>query len=281
MNFFPTGWHGSLNLEYGKRDDATVVLSSKNQAPLKVQRPFYPEGNEVCHSVILHTAGGVVGGDRLSIDLHLQPQTRALITTAAANKIYRSQDILARQNINIKVEAGACLEWLPQPLILFNAANYRQDLIVELAPNSSWLGWEIIRFGRSARGERFLEGKWRSHTEIWRENRPLWIDRQRLDGGEKMLDSPLGLAGCCLAGSLVWIGQPATAEIVEKTRNLWQATGGALPRDGQAGVTRLPEGILCRYRGNSIADVRNWFMAVWHQLRLSFLGKPSCRPRVW
>jgi urease accessory protein len=275
------GWHGSLNLEYGLRDDATVVLSSKNQAPLKVQRPFYPEGNEVCHSVILHTAGGVVGGDRLSIDLHLQPKTHALITTAAASKIYRSKEILARQNIKIKIEENACLEWLPQPLILFDAANYRQDLIVELAPNSSWLSWEIIRFGRTARGERFLGGKWRSHTEIWRENRPLWIDRQGLDGGEKMLDSPLGLAGCCIAGSLVWLGQPATAEIVETTRNLWQASGGASPRDGQAGVTRLPEGILCRYRGNSIADVRNWFMAVWHQLRLSFLGKSSCRPRVW
>lgn len=275
------GWHGSLNLEYGLREDATVVLSSKNKAPLKVQRPFYPEGKEVCHSVILHTAGGVVGGDRLSIDLHLQPQTHALITTAAASKIYRSQDILARQNIKIKIEENACLEWLPQPLILFDAANYRQNLIVELAPNSSWLSWEIIRFGRSARGERFLGGKWRSHTEVWRENRPLWIDRQRLDGGEKMLDSPLGLAGCCIAGSLVWIGQPATPEIVEKIRNLWQLTPGASPRDGRSGVTRLPEGILCRYRGNSIADVRNWFMAVWHQLRLSFLGKPSCRPRVW
>ncbi|MDY6802504.1 MAG: urease accessory protein UreD [Cyanobacteriota bacterium] len=277
------GWHGSLNLEYGKREDATVVLSSQNKAPLKVQRPFYPEGNEVCHSVILHTAGGVVGGDRLSIDLHLRPETSALITTAAASKVYRSKGLLAKQNINIKVEEGACLEWLPQPLILFDAANYRQDLIVELAPGSSWLGWEIIRFGRSARGERFLEGKWRSHTEFWRENRPLWIDRQRLDGGEKMLESPLGLAGCSIAGSLVWIGQPARAEIVEKTRSLWEATSGASSREGQlqAGVTRLPEGILCRYRGNSIADVTNWFMAVWHQLRLSFLGRPSCRPRVW
>ncbi|NEP42309.1 MAG: urease accessory protein UreD [Okeania sp. SIO2H7] len=270
------GWHGTLNLEYGKREDATVILSSKNKAPLKVQRPFYPEGNEICHSVILHTAGGVVGGDRLSIDINLRPQTRALITTAAASKIYRSKGILARQNINIKIEENASLEWLPQPLILFNAANYRQDLKVELAPGSSWLSWEIIRFGRTARGERFLEGKWRSHTEIWQENRPLWIDRQGLDGGEKMLDSSLGLAGCSIAGSLVWIGQPATPEIVEKMRNLWQTTGG-----GQAGVTRLPLGILCRYRGNSIADVRNWFIAVWHQLRLSFLGKPSCCPRVW
>ncbi|MEO8892983.1 MAG: urease accessory protein UreD, partial [Coleofasciculaceae cyanobacterium] len=91
------GWHGRLNLVYANRDGATQIIHNQMQAPLKVQRPFYPEGKEVCHSVVLHTAGGVVGGDRLSLNFHLQPNAKALITSAAAGKIYRSSGQLAQQ----------------------------------------------------------------------------------------------------------------------------------------------------------------------------------------
>ncbi|MDZ8139454.1 MAG: urease accessory protein UreD [Nostoc sp. DedQUE04] len=267
------GWHGKLNLVYADRQGKTQLIYSHQQAPLKVQRPFYPEG-EICHSVILHTAGGMVGGDRLSSDIHLQPHTQALITTAAASKIYRSNGLQARQNIEMQVDAGACLEWLPQETILFNDAIYRQDLRVELATGGSWLGWEITRFGRSARGEKFLQGEWRSHTEIWQRDVPLWIDRQWLQGSEETFHSPHGLAGKPIVGSLVWVGGSVSGEIVEKTRNLWDGKG-------EAGVSRLQHGLLCRYRGASTSEVRNWFINVWQLLRVSFLNRGNCIPRVW
>ena len=269
------------------------------QAPLKVMRPFYPEGGAVCHSAILHTAGGVVGGDRLALNFHLKPQAHALITTAAAGKIYRSRGQQASQSISVQVDAGADLEWLPQETIVFNGAIYRQDLRVELAPGASWLSWEITRFGRSARGERFLQGEWRSHTEVWQQGHPLWIDRQWLPGGAEIIDSPHGLAGQPVVASLAWVGQPVSPEIVTKARNLWtqnhtysalshHARTDVVNSDGDVvynvstiGVTRLTSGLLCRYRGASTAEVRNWFTAVWQLLRLSFLGKPNCPPRVW
>ncbi|MBN3941428.1 urease accessory protein UreD [Nostoc sp. NMS9] len=268
------GWHGKLNLVYADRQGRTQLIYNYQQAPLKVQRPFYPEGEKVCHNVILHTAGGMVGGDRLSSNIHLQPQTQALITTAAASKIYRSNGLQARQSIQMQVDAGACLEWLPQETILFNAAIYRQDLRVELATGGSWLGWEITRFGRSARGEKFLQGEWRSHTEIWQQGVPLWIDRQYLPGSEDVFHSPHGLAGKPIVGSLVWVGSAVSAEIVEKTRNLWNG-------EGEAGVSRLQHGLLCRYRGSSTSEVRNWFINVWQLLRVSFLNRGNCIPRVW
>lgn len=268
------GWHGKLNLVYADRLNNTELIHSHQQAPLKVQRPFYPEGAKICHSVILHTAGGVVGGDRLSYNLHLQPQSEALITTAAASKIYRSNGLQARQNINIQIDAGACLEWLPQETIIFNGAIYRQYLRVELAPGSSWLGWEITRFGRTARGEKFLQGEWRSHTEIWQEGLPLWIDRQWLPGSEEVFHSPHGLAGQPIVGSLVWVGNPISGETLEKMRNLWVGTG-------EIGMTQLQNGFLCRYRGTSTSEVRNWFTAIWQLLRVSVLNRSSCVPRVW
>ncbi len=273
----PNGWHGSLNLVFARANDTTELIHNRVQAPLKVQRPFYPEGTDVCHSVILHTAGGIVGGDRLSCDLHLKSNAHALITTAAASKIYRSNGLEARQTMQMQVDADGCLEWLPQETIVFNSAIYRQDLRVELAPGASWLGWEITRFGRSARGEKFLQGEWRSHTEVWQQGHPLWIDRQWLPGAAEIINSPHGLAGQPVVASLVWIGQPVSPEIVDKARSFWRLS----ERQGEAGVTRLPSGLLCRYRGASTAQVRNWFTDVWQLLRLSFLGRPVCPPRVW
>ncbi|MFB8791377.1 MAG: urease accessory protein UreD [Potamolinea sp.] len=270
-------WHGSLNLVYSHLNGATKLTHTQVQAPLKVQRAFYPEGPNICHSIVLHTAGGIVGGDRLSQNIHLQANTHSLITTAAANKIYRSNGQQARQTIQIKVDSGAYLEWFPQETIVFNDANYRQDLRVELAADATWLGWEITRFGRTARGEKFLQGQWRSHTEVWRQGQPLWIDRQWLPGGEETFHSPHGLAGQPVVASLAWIGQTVSPEIIEQARLLWSCK----ERQGEAGVTQLMSGILCRYRGNSSLEVRNWFMDVWQLLRLSFLGRSVIKPRVW
>lgn len=283
-NNVQNGWHGRLNLAYANRDGATQIIHNQMQAPLKVQRPFYPEGKEVCHSVVLHTAGGVVGGDRLSLNFHLQENAKALITTAAAGKIYRSSGQLAQQNIDIQLDTGANLEWLPQETIVFDGAIYRQDLRVELAPQASILLWEITRFGRSARGEKFLSGEWRSHTEIWQQNSPLWIDRQWLKGGGKMLESPHGLAGKPVVATLAWIGEAVTAEMVEKVRALrCEETiyPASVAVNSTVGVTRIPKGLLCRYRGSSTAAARDWFVAIWQLLRLSFSERPCCLPRVW
>jgi urease accessory protein len=273
-----SGWHGSLDLVYGDRDGETHLTHALVKAPLKVQRPFYPESKAICHSVILHTAGGIVGGDSLSQTIKLQSRANALITTAAASKVYRSNGQTAEQTINIDVESGACLEWLPQETIVFNGAIYRQNLRVELAPGANFLGWEITRFGRSARGEKFLTGEWRSHTEIWQQGKPLFIDRQWLSAGEELINSPVGLAGKPIVASLIWIGKPVSPEIIEKARSLWEIKKNG----GEAGVTTAQAlGLLCRYRGSSTEEVRNWFIEVWQLLRRSLLERQTIKPRVW
>ncbi|MCF4967306.1 urease accessory protein UreD [Nostoc sp. CMAA1605] len=276
-----TGWCGKLNLVYANRLGKTDLIYNHHQAPLKVQRPFYPEGEKVCHSVILHTAGGVVGGDRLSTDIHLQPQTQAVITTAAASKIYRSNGLQARQTINIQIDAGACLEWLPQETILFNGAIYRQDLRIELATGANFVGWEITRFGRSTRGEKFVQGEWRSHTEIWQNGVPLWIDRQYLPGSEAVFHSPHGLSGQPIAANFIYVGTPVTQATIEKARSLFTPHSPLSTQHSQIGVTNLENGFLCRYRGASTSEVRNWFTSVWQMLRFDIFNRSYCIPRVW
>lgn len=274
-------WQGTVRLHYDRKGEKTRLASVSQQAPLKVQRSLYPESEAVCHTILIHTAGGMVGGDRLLYDIALAPQTQVVLTTAAASKVYRTSaqtdTPTTEQIIDLHLEPGAWLDWLPQETILFDQAQFKQRLRVNLAPGAHWLGWDIYRFGRTARGERFLQGQWRSHTEVWQAGQPLWIDRQALTGGAHSLDHPHGLNQCSVVGTLAWLGQSVEREFLAGLRSHW--TEGTYV--GEAGVTRLQLGLVCRYRGNSTAEARQWFTQVWNDVRSYALGKPACIPRVW
>ncbi len=270
-------WEGIIDLDYISQENETKLSYNKMQAPFKIQKPFYPEGKKICHNIILHTAGGVVGGDRLSINVDLQPDAKVLITTASAGKIYRSNGKIAIQNTQIKIDKGAYLEFLPQENIIFNGANYEQNMRVELGEGGMWIGWEINRFGRSARGEKFTEGEWRSHTEVWQDGSPLWIDRQYLKANTEIINSYNGLKGMSIIASLVFVGKKVESEILEKARNF----GLNHQLEGEIGITRLQKGLLCRYRGNSSTESRNWLIKIWHLLRGNYGELNPIIPRVW
>jgi urease accessory protein len=281
-----SGWQGRLELEFVAQEGETQLGRSVVQAPMKVQRPFFPEGDRVCHVVTLHTAGGVVGGDRLSTQVHLAQSAHALSTTATAGKIYRSNGPVAEQTTQVRIAAGGCLEWLPQETIVFDGADYRQRLRVDLEGDALWLGWEITRLGRTARGERFSGGRWRSHTEVWQDGTLLWVDPQQVLGGSAMLTSPYSLANCPVVASFAILGQKVAhlpTDLLPQTRQL--SPPSPLPPSpspaSQHAATRLQSGLLYRYRGHSTAEARRWFTQIWHLLRPALLGRPSCVPRVW
>ncbi|MGK7931058.1 MAG: urease accessory protein UreD [Microcystaceae cyanobacterium] len=271
------GWHGKLQLTYDYNAPQTRITHQYAQAPFKIQSPFYPEDPSICHSVILHTAGGMVGGDRLSQTLSLHPNANALVTTAAATKIYGHHPQPSQQEIALNLAENSVLEWFPQENIIFNNSIYKQSLKVNLAPNTTLFVWEINRFGRTARGEQFKQGNWRSQTDIFRGKHPLWIDRQALTGG-RMIEAANGLGGFSVVGSFICLGKPVSSENIQQIRQLWSQGN----YEGEAGVTQsLGDGIICRYRGHSTTEVRQWFVQVWHFLRQVYLQRPSIYPRVW
>jgi urease accessory protein len=270
-------WEGTVTLHYDRVGDKTRLAKVWHQAPLKVQRPFYPEVPGICHTILIHTAGGMVGGDRLIYHLTLAPHTHAVVTTAAASKIYCAQNKITEQVIEIDIAEQAYLEWLPQETIVFNQAKFKQTLKVNLGAKATWLGWDIYRFGRTARGERFVEGDWRSHTEVWRAGVPLWIDRQWLPASQQMIDHPHGLNQCSVVGTLAWMGQKVDRDFVQQVRELWTNLG----LEGEIGVTRVQQGFICRYRGQSTSEVRQWFTQVWNHVRFYALGHLACPVRVW
>lgn len=277
----PPGWQGIAHLTYQVRAGKTTPLSPYTRAPLKLQKPLYPESGGLCHTTLVHTAGGMVAGDELKISAHLQPDSRVLITTAAASKIYGQpqagpQAPTTTQKVTLDLAPATCLEWFPQETIVFNGAHYHQTLRVDLAADALWMGWDITRFGRSARGETFQQGHWQSTAEVWQQNRPLWIDRQFLVGGSPGLDTLNGLAGYPVIATLALLGKQPAPELIQTLRQLWPPE-----HPGDTGITRLQLGLICRYRGPSTQVARQWFTALWQVLRPWYLGQPACNLRVW
>ena len=270
-------WHGKVDLVYQYKAETSSIKSVFCQAPFKIQRPFYPEGKSRCHSVILHTAGGIVGGDILKQNIRLLPHSQVLITTPAATKIYRSAEKKAIQEIKINLEENSYLEYLPQEAIVFNQAQFQQKMIVSLSENTSFLTWEINRFGRSARGENFTDGRWVSEVEIWQGKKPLWIDRKYLQGDRDHFDSLNGLNKKPVVGSLIFISEMQIDDLILLIRKLIEQkfTYKSIH------ITSIQKGILCLYQGDSVNLCKDMFISIWQLLRQRQDLNFKIKPRVW
>ena len=147
------GWRGSASLSFHRSSDGRTIHQSGCRAPLKLSRAF-ANGN-TCELSLLHTAGGLVGGDVLSIDCHLEAGTRVLLTGVAAQKVYGSvgrsrlhpRGRWARQRFSAQIEDGASLCWLPQETVLFRDGLLEQRHQVQLMGSACYLGADVVRLG--------------------------------------------------------------------------------------------------------------------------------------
>ena len=268
-----TGWRARLALAFERRGDRSVLASRSHDGPLVVQKALHPEGEAVCHAIIVHPPAGIAGGDELLIDVDAGHGAHALLTTPGAGKWYRSRGPWATQRVAIRAEADAIVEWLPQETILFDgaAADIRWD--ATLAPGARLIAWDITCLGRTGSGERFEQGQVRFETRIRRGNRLAWLDRGRIEPGASVARSAAGLGGCSVFGTLLAAGAIDDACLA--------ACRGQAPRQGEGAVTRLPELLVARYRGDSSEAARNYFTALWTRLREPVLGREAVPPRIW
>ena len=283
---FPTGWQAHLTLSFQRRKTRTVLGQRSHQGPLQVQRPFYPEGDSVCHVALLHPPGGVVGGDELRIETSVDVGAHALITTPAAGKFYRSAGPFARQTQLLTVAAGAALEWLPQENILYSGARVHALTRIELQGDARFLGWEIFCLGRPAAGETFMAGAYRQDFELWRDGEPLYLEQGRYAGGDTALDASWGLRGQPVCATLVCAGSPP--DLVNAIRARWgeppaPSPPTSLPKEeGElVAVSQLDGVLISRYLGPSAARARRFFIMAWSLLRPALLKRLPCPSRFW
>ncbi len=269
------GWRARLDLGFECRAGRSVLARRRHSGPLCVQRPFYPEGKDICHVYVLHPPGGVVGGDELEIDVAVDDTAAVLLTTPAAGKFYRSDSVVARQTQHFRVAAQAALEWLPQETIVFDGASLAVSSRVALEGAACFIGWEILCLGRPGAGEVFKHGSVRQCWEIWRDDRPLFIERALYEQGGAPLVAPWGLAGQPVSGTLVCVGN--AAGLTERVR---EATA-QMNIEGLFSATQLAEVLMCRYLGRHVEEARRCFIAAWEILRPTVLQRPACAPRIW
>lgn len=263
-------WEGALSLDFARSGQRTVIARRRHQGPLLVQRAFHePDGG--CQVYVIHPPGGVVGGDRLSTHAVLAPGARALLTTPAATKIYRSIGNEARIEQRFELGAGAVLEWLPQETIAYDGARACGRTHISLSPDAHFIGWEVLCLGRDASG--FGRGRLVQACSMERGGTSLWSERAVFPGGGSMLTAPWGLAGRPVTGTLVATG--AAPGLVEAARCL--EPSGA----DWYSATQLGEVLVCRYLGYSAEAAKRLFEKTWGILRDRVLAREAHPPRVW
>lgn len=268
-------WSGFLDLGVERRENRTALVRRYHYGPLRVQRPFYPEGDQVCHIYVLHPPGGIANGDDLNIVVRINRGAGALVTTPAAAKFYRCAQGAGRLVQRLRVAAQATLEWLPQETIVFDGARADAVTQVHLAAGSRFIGWEIVCLGRPACRETFQRGRFSVLFQVFRDDRPLYLESGRYVGGEPMLAQWWGLAGFPVIGSMV-----ATLDD-ERVLQALQGQFNRRSEDAWQSVTGLDGLIVVRYMGTSSEQARRWFERVWQIIRPALLGRPACAPRIW
>jgi urease accessory protein len=242
------------------------LAQRRAEGPLVVQKPLYPEGEEVCHAIVVHPPGGIAGGDDLRMDVKVGAHAAAVLTTPGAGKWYRSAGPWARQKLAFEV--GGTLEWLPRETIVFDGALAELECEVRLASAARYFGWEIACLGRTGSGERFSRGTLRIGTRIARDDKLLWMERGEVEGGGALMRSPVGLAGRAVFGSLIAAAPRFEPSLLSECRRI-------------AATTVLPGLLIARYLGDSTEEAFDQFRSLWSLLRPAVSGREAVEPRIW
>jgi urease accessory protein len=269
------GWLARLHLEYARTERGTHLSRKAHSGPLTIQKALFPEGPDVCHTLILHPPGGIAGNDTLAVDVKLDARAQVLITMPGATKWYRTQDAAATQRLNVSVGVGAMLEWLPPETIVFNNAAARMHTSVDVAAGGCYLGWEILCLGRTASGEKFAAGDIRQTTEISIAGELVWSERCRLDGGSPLLASAAGLDDAPVSAIMLAAGKGVAPELVAQCRQI-KPDGAA-----RSGITAMPDIFIARYVGHSSEQAKCYFIELWRLLRPLLAGRAAVTPRIW
>ncbi|WP_315837330.1 urease accessory protein UreD [Bradyrhizobium prioriisuperbiae] len=257
---------GEVAFDVQVRDGVTRRGELHEAGSLRVRFPS-PESQGLS-AVFVNTAGGVAGGDRFDIRIGARENARLTVTTAAAEKVYRSHGADSQLNIALQVDEGAHLAWLPQETILFNRARVSRRIEIDLAESASLLMCEIVVFGRAAMGERMMSGAFSDRWRLRRGGKLVFAENIRLDGdvGVKLARPAIANGGVAIGTALIAPGDEA---LVERVRE------ASVDFGGEVGVSAWNGFAMVRFCAQDAARLRADMMTV--------LGRvsPAALPRLW
>ena len=176
---------GAAAASFKVSGDKTRLDQLYQQDSAKIRFP--KTWNSEVEAVLINTAGGLTGGDKLSWDLRLAKDAKVVVSTQACEKAYRSSSGVAQLNTHVHLESRSILHWLPQETILYNGSSLNRSFDVTMETNSSLLVVESLVMGREAMGEVvdscFFKDRWR----IRQEGKLIFADDLKLEGNENSL----------------------------------------------------------------------------------------------
>ena len=254
-----------------------------HNGPLRILQSLYPEGDAICHNVIVHPPGGLVGGDTLDVKVSAGAGSHGLITTPGATRFYRSEGELALQRTSLNLHAGARMEWLPLEAICYSGCLAENRLSMTLAPGAELIGWDVTALGLPAAGKPFERGSFCQHIEV----AGVWLERARLAATDTLLlDSPLGMAGQrCVATLFFVAGSKLERQRRQGALDAARQVLGAHPLCASAGATS-PDAqvVVVRVLAPVVEPAMALLRQVWLAWRSHFwqqVSSPSSSPRIW
>ncbi len=272
-------WHARLDLDY-RLESGRCVARHTHSGPLRILQSLYPEGDTICHNVLVHPPGGLVGGDTLDLAVHAHAGSHALITTPGATRFYRSEGSLALQQAWLTLEADTRMEWLPQEAICYNACHAENRLTMQLAAGAELLGWDVTALGLPQAGQPFVQGHFWQHLEV----PGIWLERGKISAADaRLMDSPAGLAGQRCLASLFFVAG-SRLDRTRKVRALECARSvlAGHPLAGIAGVTSPnPHTLVLRVVAPLVEPAMGLLKLVRAAWRKELWALEASSPRIW
>ncbi len=272
-------WVARLKLDYSLEAERSVARFA-HDGPLRILQSLYPEGDRICHNVLVHPPSGLVGGDTLDMQVTVGKGAHGLVTTPGATRFYRSEAGLATQQVHAHVQDGARLEWLPLEALAYSGCDALNLARFELAPAAELMTWDITALGLPHAQQPFERGTFRQHLEI----PGVWLERGTIAAAdERLMNSPLGLAGQrCMATLVFAAGSAIAADRAEAALDAARAAIEASPLRLQAGATQPnPQVIVLRVLAPVVEPAMQLLRPVWAAWRVALWGLPGMVPRLW
>jgi urease accessory protein len=265
---------GAAEIVFRSRDGKSVLAHLFQRAPCRVLFPA-PAADDLPEAVLVTTSGGIAGGDRLRICAAAERKAALLVTSQAAEKVYRSLGSDAHCDVALRVAEEAWLEWMPQETILFEGARFSRRIEANLAATGRLLASEIVVFGRLARGERFSRGRLLDRWRLHREGRLIWADALSLEGESiSVLGQNLAFAKAQALAVALYAGPDAPTHL-PLARALTEAARG------RAGASLVNGTLLARFLAEDPAVLRADLAGYVAALRHAAAGLPARPPRLW
>lgn len=265
---------GELRLDYAKRDHRTIISYSYVTTPWKLLPPIYLDDTGAAYTLLVNPSGGLVGGDQLSIDLHVAQEAHVLISAPSANRVYRTEGKVSEQHINISVGPGAILEWFPEHTIPFAGSRFRQILHATLAPGATLLLWDAVASGRIAREERWAFTDLENEIRITTASGGSLLERYVLDPA-----TDLGCVGLAeewdYVASFYVVNDALTSEVWSRLESKIAPILDELPGQVLGGVsTPSVPGLAIKLLARRAPDLTYMLDALWAVIREEVLHLP-------